>query len=204
LPTSTALLVIIGTLIAVVGVLALGGLAVSARLGLGVAQPRGRASALVGLGAVGVLAGLTGALFQGYTVRVGGWSGSDVLDAGGTAQAAHGAPSPVSASAAASASAAGGGAGFDFPLGALIMLAVLAGLLFAGARLLRAPIGVAVPTCCWLAVVAVLMYGGGGKGDVILAASAPAQVYLYGGLILALGFLVLVYQWQLTDRFSNR
>jgi hypothetical protein len=116
-----------------------------------------------------------------------------VGDGGTAAQAAARVPEAAS----------GGVAGFAFPVGALLMLAVYAAVLLYAARQLRAPIGVGVPAAAWLVVVALLMYGGNRKGDVILSASAPAQIYFFGGLILATGFLVPAYQWQLTDRLSQ-
>jgi hypothetical protein len=191
--TPTALFVAVGAVIVAAGVAALVGLFASEHLGYREAKSRGRVAALVGLGAVGVLTAVTGSLFQGYTVRIGGSTGAaPAADGGSTALAAADLPR------------ADGGTvgGFAFPLGALLMLAVLAAVFLFAARRLRAPIGVGVPAACWLAVVALFMYGG--EGDVILAATAPAQVYFFGGLILATAFFVPAYQWQLTDRLAPK
>lgn len=192
--TRTTLLVTVGAVIVVAGLVALAGLAVATRLGVGAHRSAGRTAALAGLGAVGALAALTGSLFQGYTVRVGGTADGLTTASGGSSALAADVPR----------AAGSGGSGFDFPLGALLMLAVFAAVLFYAARCLRAPVGVGVPAAAWLIVVALLMYGGDGKGDVILPAAASAQIYFFGGLVLATGFLVPAYQYQLSDRLGQR
>ena len=152
----------------------------------GTDSPRGRALVLSGLGGAGVVVGLIGAMIQGYTVRVGG-SGPRLLDAGDPTSAAQ-----------------GGSGGFAFPFGSLIGLLLLTALLLVGGTLLRAPRAVGIPAGGWLLVVALLMFGVGNGGDVILANDSPAQVFVYGGLVIAFGIAVLVYQWQLTDRLAEK
>ena len=153
---------------------------------LGTESPRGRALVLSGLGGAGAVVGLIGAMIQGYTVRVGG-SGPRLLDAG----------DPTSAS-------QGGSGGFAFPFGSLIGLALLTALLLVGGALLRAPRAVGIPAGGWLLVVGVLMFGVGNSGDVLLANTSSAQIFVYGGFVIAFGIAVLVYQWQLTDRLAEK
>ncbi|NUR61241.1 MAG: hypothetical protein HOV87_21655 [Catenulispora sp.] len=139
---------------------------------------------LAGLGAAGMIVGLVGALMQGDTVRIGG-SGSGLQDAG----------DPV-----------GGvsrSAGFAFPIGALIGLVLLTALLVVAGTALRQPLAVLVAGGGWLGVVALLMFAVG-RGNVILANDAAAQIFVYGGLVVAFGIAVLAYQWQITDRLAAR
>src|SRR5438874_706393 len=100
------------------GIMGVVGLALAAYLD--VSGGRGRVLLLSGFVAAGVLAGLIGTMISGYTVRVGGW-GSHLKDAG----------DPASGTAS---------SGFDFPLGAVIGLVLLAGLLTAAATVLRRPL----------------------------------------------------------------
>ena len=153
---------------------------------LGTESPRGRALVLSGLGGAGAVVGLVGSMIQGYTVRVGG-SGPRLLDAGDPNSAAQ-----------------GGSGGFAFPFGALIGLVLLTALLLVGGTLLRAPRAVGIAAGGWLLVVGMLMFGVGNSGDVILANDSSAQVFVYGGLVIAFGIAVLVYQWQLTDRLAAK
>lgn len=140
---------------------------------------------LAGLGAAGAVVGLIGALVQGYTVRIGG-SGAGLRDAGDPA------------------GGVGGSAGFAFPLGAVIGLALFTALLVVAATTLRQPLGVLICGGAWLAVVALLMFAGGNRGNVILANDSAAQIFVYGGMVVAFGVGVLAYQWQLTDRLAER
>jgi hypothetical protein len=151
----------------------------------GTESARGRAFLLSGLGGAGVVVGLIGAMIQGYTVRVGG-SGPRLLDA----------TDPASASGT-------GSAGFAFPFGSVIGLVLLTALLLLGGMLLRAPRAVGIAAGGWLLVVAVLMFGVGNSGDVILPNDSSAQIFVYGGLVIAFGIAVLVYQWQLIDRLAK-
>jgi hypothetical protein len=118
-------------------------------------------------------------------VRIGGSASGQLLDAG-------------------SSDSGGGPGGWAFPLGALAALAVLGAIYYIGARFLRSPLGVTVPALSWLVVVAALMYGESSKGDVLLASTLSAEVFVYGGLLVAAVLLVLAYQWQLTDRLRAR
>jgi hypothetical protein len=52
-------------------------------------------------------------------------------------------------------------------------------------------------------VLAVLMYGSG-KGDVVLANTGTAQLFLYGGLLLAAGIGIGTQQIQLRDQLRQR
>jgi hypothetical protein len=165
------------------GLVGLVGLLAAARFGT--ESPRGRVLLLSGLGGAGVVVGLIGTMIQGYTVRVGG-SGPRLLDAGDPTSAAQ-----------------GGSGGFAFPFGSLIGLVLLTALLLLGGILLRAPRAVGIATGGWLFVVALLMFGVGSSGDLILANTSSAQIFVYGGLVIAFGIAVLVYQWQLTDRLSK-
>jgi hypothetical protein len=140
---------------------------------------------LAGLGAAGVIVGLIGALIQGRTVRVGG-SGGGLRDAGDPAGGVHHA------------------AGFDFPLGAVIGLVLLTALLVVAGTALRRPLGVVTAGGGWLLVVALLMFAVGDRGDIILANDSPAQIYVYGGMVVLFGIGVLAYQWQITDRLAAR
>ncbi|GAA2065605.1 hypothetical protein GCM10009839_91580 [Catenulispora yoronensis] len=164
------------------GVVGAAGLVLAAWQGLGTV---GRWCLLSGLGASGVVVGLVGTMIQGYTVRVGG-SGPRLMDAGDPA------------------SGTGGGAGFAFPAGAVVGLVFFTALLLVAASVLRQPLGVLVAAGGWLAIVGTLMFGVGDRGNVILANNSSAQIYVYGGLVVAFGIAVLVYQWQLTDRLAAR
>lgn len=167
-------------LVVAVGVLGCAGVLGAGLLG-GSARP-GRVAALVALGAAGALIGLMGSMVQGYTLRLGGSSSGLIQDSSaGTAPSGPG--------------------GFEFPLGALCALAVLAGVLYAGARAFRGPIGVCVPALTWLLAVGALTFGTS-KGDVVLASTTAAEIYVYGGLVLGAVGLLLAYQWQLTDRLK--
>lgn len=165
------------------GLVGLVGLLAAARLGA--ESERGRVLLLAGLGGAGVVVGLVGSMIQGYTVRVGG-AGPRLLDAGDPTSAAQ-----------------GGTGGFDFPYGSVIGLVLLTALLLVGGTLLRAPRAVGIATAGWLVVVGVLMFGVGDSGDVILANTQSAQIFVYGGLVIAFGIAVLVYQWQLSDRLAK-
>jgi hypothetical protein len=172
----------VSVFVVLTGLVGLVGLVLAAWLGTD--SGRGKALGLAGFGAAGVVVGLVGTMIQGYTVRIGG-SGPRLLDASDPA------------------SATGAGSGLAFPFGAVIGLVLLTALLLVAGALLRAPRAVAIPAGGWLLVVAVLMFGVGNSGDVILANTAAAQVFVYGGLVIAFGIGVLVYQWQLTDRLSK-
>ena len=165
------------------GLVGLVGLLAAAKLGT--ESARGRIAVLSGFGGAGVVVGLIGAMIQGYTVRIGG-SGPRLLDAG----------DPTSAT-------GGGSGGFAFPAGAVIGLVLLTALLLVAGSLLRVPRAVGIPAAGWLLVVSVLMFGVGNSGDVILANTTAAQVFVYGGLVIAVGIAVLVYQWNLTDRLTK-
>ncbi|MEY9935562.1 hypothetical protein ABH926_010244 [Catenulispora sp. GP43] len=174
----------VSVVVVLAGLVGLVGLVAAAVLGT--ESARGRVSLLSGLGGAGVVVGLIGSMIQGYTVRVGG-SGPRLLDAG----------DPTSA-------VGGGSAGFAFPLGSVIGLVLLTALLLVGGTLLRAPRAVGIAAGGWLLVVAVLMLGVGHRGDVILANTSSAQFFVCGGLVIAFGIAVLVYQWQLTDRLADK
>jgi hypothetical protein len=141
----------------------------------------GRVALLSGLAGAGMIVGLVGAMLQGYSLRVGG-SGQRLLDAGDPA------------------SGTGGSAGFALPLGAVLGLVLLTGLLLVAGTTLRQPRAVGAAAGGWLAVVGLLMFGAGTGGDVVLANDSAAQIFVYGGLVVAFGIGVLVYQWQLTDK----
>lgn len=166
-----------GSVIAL-GVLGAAGVALVGVLGLRARW--GRVGALVALGAGGVLLGVLGSLMQGWTVRLGGSGSGGLLDAS-------------------SDTAPGGPGGFDFPLGAVCSLLAFVGLLYVGARVFRAPIGVCVPALGWIVAVGVLTYGTS-KGDLLIASTVAAQIFVYGGMVAAAGVLVFAYQWQLADR----
>jgi hypothetical protein len=169
-------------LVIAAGVLGCAGVAAAGVLGRS-ARP-GRAGALVALAVAGLLLGLMGSLVQGYTLRIGGSASGRLLDAS-------------------SGSAPGGPGGVAFPLGALGALLALAGLLYAGARVFRGPVGVCVPALGWILAVGALTFGTS-KGDIILASTVAAEIYVYGGLVVAALVLVLAYQWQLSDRLRPR
>ena len=114
------------------------------------------------------MVGLVGAMLQGYTVRIGG-SGARLLDAGDPG------------------SGLGGSGGFAFPLGAVGGLVLLTALLLVAGTVLRQPRAVGVAAGGWLAVVARADVRGGSAGDVILANDTAAQVFVYGGLVVAFG-----------------
>lgn len=173
----------VSVVVVLAGLVGLVGLLAAARFGT--ESRRGHVLLLSGLGGAGVVVGLIGTMIQGYTVRVGG-SGPRLLDAGDPT-------SPVQ----------GGSGGFAFPLGSVIGLVLLTALLLVGGTLLRAPRAVGIATGGWLLVVAALMFGVGSRGDVILANTSSAQIFVYGGLVIAFGIAVLVYQWQLADRLSK-
>jgi hypothetical protein len=173
----------VSVVVVLAGLVGLVGLLAAARVGT--ESERGRMLALAGFGGAGVVIGLIGTMIQGYTVRVGG-SGPRLLDAGDPTSAAQ-----------------GGSGGFAFPFGSLIGLVLLTALLLLGGILLRAPRAVGIATGGWLFVVALLMFGVGSSGDLILANTSSAQIFVYGGLVIAFGIAVLVYQWQLTDRLSK-
>ena len=78
-------------------------------------------------------------------------------------------------------------------------LLAFVGLLYVGARVFRAPIGVCVPALGWIVAVGALTYGTS-KGDVLLASTVAAQIFVYGGMVAAAAVLVFAYQWQLADR----
>jgi hypothetical protein len=172
----------VSVVVVLAGLVGVAGLVLAAVFGTDSA--RGRALALAGFGGAGVVVGLIGAMIQGYTVRVGG-SGPRLLDAGDPA------------------TTTGSGSGFAFPFGAVIGLMLLTTLLLVAGTLLRAPRAVVIPAGGWLLVVAVLMFGVGNSGDVILANTSAAQIFVYGGLVIAFGIAVLAYQWQLTDRLTK-
>ena len=165
------------------GLVGLLGLLASARLGA--ESARGRLLLLCGLGGAGFVAVLIGVMIQGYTVRVGG-SGPRLLDATDTGSAA-----------------ASGSGGFAFPYGSLIGLVFLTALLVVAAMVTRSVRAVLVASGGWLLVVALLMFGLGNSGDVILPNDSSAQVFVYGGFVIAFGMSVLAYQWQLTDRLAD-
>lgn len=165
-----------------VGAVGTAGLVAAAWLPAGALRRR---CLLSGLTAAGMIVGLIGALLQGYTVRIGG-SAPSLQDVGDPA-GGH-----------------GGSAGFAFPVGALIGLVLLTALLTVAGTEMRQPLAVLAAGGGWLAVVALLMFAVGNRGDVLLANTSSAQIYVYGGLIVAFGIGVLAYQWQLTDRLSAR
>jgi hypothetical protein len=162
------------------GVLGVAGVALVGVAGRGTRW--GRVGALVALGAVGVLLGVMGSLMQGWTVRIGGSGSAGLMDAS-------------------SGAAPGGPGGVAFPLGAVCSLLAFAGLLYVGARVFRAPIGVCIPALGWIIAVGALTYGTS-EGDVVLASTVAAQIFVYGGLVVAAGVLVFAYQWQLSDRLQ--
>lgn len=188
----------VSVFVVLIGLVGLVGLVLAARFGSAADAANGDSAAgdaakggparvllLSGLAAAGVLVGLIGTMIQGYTVRI-----------GGSAPGLKDAADPASGT-------TGGSAGFAFPLGAVIGLALLTALLLVAGTVLRQPLAVGVAAGGWLAVVATLMFGMGSAGDVILANTSSAQVFVYGGLVIAFGFGVLVYQWQLTDRLAR-
>lgn len=178
---SGAALTGVSVFVVLAGLLALAGLVSAAHMD--VSGGRGRVLLLCGFGAAGVVVGLIGTMVSGYTVRFGG-SGPSLKDAGDSASGA-------------------GSAGFAFPLGAVIALVLLTALLAVAVVVLRRPLGVGVAAGGWLFMVAVLMFGLGDKGDLILANTTSSQVFVYGGLVIAFGVGVLGYQWQLTDRLAQ-
>jgi hypothetical protein len=173
----------VSVVVVLAGLVGVAGLVLAAVFGTD--SGRGKALLLAGLGGAGVVVGLIGTMIQGYTVRVGG-SGPRLLDAGDAG------------------SATGAGSGFAFPFGAVIGLVLLTGLLLLAGTLLRAPRAVVIAAGGWLLVVAVLMFGVGNSGDVILANTTAAEIFVYGGLVIAFGIAVLVYQWQITDRLTKK
>lgn len=175
----------ISALIVVVGLVGTAGLVAAARLGAGAAAGTARAVLLSGLAGAGMIVGLVGTMLQGYTVRIGG-SGQRLLDAGDPA-----------------AGGTGRSGGFAFPMGAVLGLVLLTALLLVAGTTLRAPRAVGAAGGGWLAVVGLLMVGVGDGGDVILPNDSAAQIFVYGGLAVALGVGVLVYQWQLTDKIVH-
>jgi hypothetical protein len=179
---------IVATCVVVLGVLGCAGVAVSGFLGGPDRKGRdgrtGRVGALAALGVAGLLLGLMGSLIQPYTLRIGGSASGELMDASSNA-------SP------------GGPGGVAFPLGALCSLLALAALLYVGARVFRGPIGVCVPALAWLLAVGALTFGTS-KGDVILASTVAAEIFVYGGLVVAAVVLVFAYQWQLADRLESR
>ena len=174
----------VSVVVVLAGLVGLVGLVAAALLGT--ESPRGRVLLMSGLGGAGVVVGLIGSMIQGYTIRVGG-SGPRLLDAGDPASAVG-----------------GGSAGFTFPFGSVIGLVLLTALLLVGGSLLRAPRAVGIAAGGWLVVVATLMFGVGTSGDVILANTSSAQIFVYGGVVIAFGVGVLVFQWQLADRLSTK
>ena len=148
------------------------------------AGPLRRRCLLAGLAASGMIVGLIGAMVQGNTVRIGG-SGPSLQDAG----------DPVAGS--------GGSAGFAFPYGALIGLVLITALLVVAATEMRQPLAVLAAGGGWLLVVGTLMFAVGNRGDVILANTSSAQIFVYGGLVVAFAIGVWAYQWQLTDRLTK-
>ncbi|ACU69692.1 hypothetical protein Caci_0757 [Catenulispora acidiphila DSM 44928] len=174
----------VSVVVVLAGLVGLLGLVAAARFGT--ESPRGRTLLLFGLGGAGVVVGLIGSMIQGYTVRVGG-SGPRLLDAGDPASAGD-----------------GGSGGFAFPFGSLIGLALLTALLLLGGALLRAPRAVGAASGGWLLVVAALTFGVGSGGDIILPNDSAAQIFVYGGLVIAFGIAVLVYQWNLNDRLADK
>ena len=174
----------VSVVLVLAGLVGLVGLLAAARLGS--QSARGRTLLLAGLAGAGVVVGLIGSMIQGYTVRVGG-SGPRLLDAGDSTSATG-----------------SGSGGFAFPLGSVIGLVLLTALLLVGGTLMRAPRAVGAAAGGWLLVVAVLTFGVGSGGDVILADTSSAQIFVYGGLVIAFGIAVLVYQWQITDRLSKK
>jgi hypothetical protein len=173
----------VSVVVVLAGLVGLLGLVLPARFGT--ESGRGQVLLLAGLGGAGLLVGLIGTMIQGYTVRIGG-SGPRLLDA----------TDPASATGT-------GSPGFAFPFGAVIGLVLLAALLLVAGMLLRAPRAVVVPAVGWLLVVGVLTFGVGNGGDVILANTSAAQIFVYGGLVIAFGITVLAYQWQLADRLAK-
>ncbi|MBS2553918.1 hypothetical protein KGQ19_44405 [Catenulispora sp. NL8] len=173
----------VSVVVVLAGLVGLVGLLAAARFGT--ESERGKLLALAGFGGAGVVVGLIGTMIQGYTVRIGG-SGPRLLDA----------TDPASAT-------GNGSPGFAFPFGSLIGLALLTVLLLVAGTLLRVPRAVGIAAGGWLLVIAVLMFGVGSSGDVILANTSSAQIFVYGGLVIAFGIAVLVYQWQLTDRIAK-
>ena len=125
-----------------------------------------------------------GSLMQPYTVRIGGSASGELIDA-----SSNGAPA--------------GPGGVAFPLGAICSLLALGALLYIGARVFRGPIGVCVPALAWLVAVGALTFGTS-KGDVVLASTVAAEIYVYGGLVVDAVVLVFAYQWQLSDRIESR
>jgi hypothetical protein len=185
---------IVATCVVVLGVLGCAGVAVFGFLGGTAREARevrdsrearlGRAGALVALGVTGLLLGLMGSLIQPYTLRLGGSASGELMDA--TSNAAPAGPGGVA-----------------FPLGALCSLLALAVLFYVGARVFRGPIGVCVPALGWIVAVGALTFGTS-KGDVILASTVAAEIFVYGGLVVAMVVLVFAYQWQLADRLESR
>ena len=178
------------TLVFVVALVGVGGLITAWLLGVAPGS-KGRIFAAVALADLGVGVGFLGSIFQAYEVRVGRSSTSAI----GAGDALGGQAAPL-------ASGSGSG-GIGLPVGALIGLALFTALLILGATLLRSPIGVLLPAAGWLVVLAVLMYGSG-KGDVVLANTGTAQLFLYGGLLLAAGIGIGTQQIQLRDQLRQR
>jgi hypothetical protein len=173
----------VSVVVVLAGLVGLLGLVGSARLGA--ESARGRVLLLCGLGGAGVVVGLIGAMIQGYTVRVGG-SGPRLLDATDSASATG-----------------SGSGGFAFPFGSLIGLVLFTALLLVAAMVTRVPRAVLIAAGGWLFVVALLMFGVGNSGDVILPNDSSAQVFVYGGFVIAFGISVLAFQWQLSDRLAK-